>query len=433
MIHQYQQFRRMSNQSPPLGVPLVSQKRWDTNPSIFIEEYNDDEPAKSQTESKSESHNSARNSKETLCSSNESLQPLSETDIKSFGDLSQIPFIDEDSNEAAPCRFDGDGTNRSGIISGGNQRNTCRKTVSFDVIAGRPSGHQHLFTNNGKHSPENPHSISYPTDKSQLFLGSHRLRANVRPSRDGINRTPQCFAPVPGPSSPSCDDHCPLVDKLIRMKLEDEGTLSPRPKCKKDGSADDSRVCEGKVKALTTYFNSLPYMMEDCNCVNVHQSTPDLSRSRNKLTFEEMEIVRKQLKEWSEFGLAESKPMCFSSPRRHCMADNTFNGCKQYREMLNKLDKAEKRRRKLHLSMENMYNPDCFFPPKPRLCHFDCQEKEIKVPHVRPSVLRSDKHKCRSPCYNIKDPAKKIIKKKESEMRKVAKSFPEEDSESFVI
>lgn len=437
-----QEFRRLSsNQSPPLlGAPLAPQKRWDTNPSIFIEEYNDDEPLKSKTESKTDSR-SERNSKETLCSSNESLQPLSESDIKSLGDLSEIPFIDEDSNEAAPCRFDDDISNRSGIMTSGNPpRNTCRKTVSFDVIAGAPSSHQHLFTNNGKNSPKNPHPISYPTDKNQLFFGSHRFRANVRPSRDGINRTSKCFAPVPRPSSFSYDDHCPLVDKLIRMRLEEERTPSPRPKCKREG-AEDSRVCEGKVKALTTYFNSLPYMIEDCSCINVHQSTPDLSlsRNRNKLTFEEMEIVRKQLKEWSEFGLRENKSMCFPLPKQPCMADETFSGCKQYREMLNKLNKAAERRKKLHHSMENMYNPllsdHCSFYPKPRHCHFDCRNKddEIKVTHdVRPTVMRSEKHKCRSPCYNIKDPAKKR-KKKETEMKKVAKSLPEEDSESFVI
>lgn len=434
IINQYQQFR---NQSPPLlGASLAHQKRWDTNPSIFIEEYNDDEPLKSKTESKSDSK-SDRNSKETLCSSNESLLPLSESDIKSFGDLSEIPFIDEDSNEAAPCRFDEDGRNRSGIMTSGNPRNTCRKTVSFDVIAGGSSSHQHLFTNNGKNFPKNPHPISYPTDKSQLFLGSHRFRANVRPSRDGINRTPHCFpyAPFPRPSSSSYDDHCNLVDKLIRMRLEEEKTLSPRPKCKKEG-ADDSRVCEGKVKALTTYFNSLPYMIEDCNCVNVHQSTPDLSmtRIRDKLTFEEMEIVRNQLKEWSQFGLKEHKSMCNSLPKAACPADESFSGCKQYREMLNKLDKAEQRRKKLHHSMENMYNPmlpECFLNSQRTHCHFGCKDNnEIKVTHVRAPVMLSEKHKCRSSCFNIKDPSKK---KKKNEMKKVAKLYPEEDSESFVI
>lgn len=424
----------------------MPQKRWDTNPSIFIEEYNDDEHLKSKTESKSESR-SERNSKETLCSSNESLQALSECDIKSFGDLSEIPFIDEDSNESAPCRFPDDAHERRSLgimTSAAAPRNTCRKTVSFDVIAGGSTSHQHLFTNNGKNCPKNPHSIPNPTDKNQLFHGSHRFnRANVRPSRDGINRNTQYYTSVPNFSS--CDDHCTLVDKLIRLKLEEEGKMvrEPSPKLNykiKWEDADDSRVCEGKVKALTTYFNSLPYMSEDCNCVNVHQSTPDLSMSenRNRLTAEEMEIVRRQLKEWSEFGLrkaANDRPACSffehaSTSPKVCLENERFNECKQYRDVLNKLDKVEMRGRKnFHCSLENVYNhptpPDCFFRPKPNHCHAHCRSVESKPIYVRPPIMRSEKHKCRSPCY--RDPAKK---KRKQEL-KVMKSL--DDDDSFVI
>lgn len=437
MIHQYQQFRRLSNQSPPLlGAPLVPQKRWDTNPSIFIEEYNDDDHLKSKTDSNSEPR-SERNSKETLFSSNESLQPLSETDIKSLGDLSQIPFIDEDSNESAPCRFSADDLERktSGIMTSGNPRNTCRKTVSFDVIAGGPSGQQqHLFTNNGKNSPKNPNSIPYPTDKNQLFHGSNRFRANVRPSRDGINRNTQSYPSVPKPSS-SCDDHCTLVDKLIRIKLEEDAKMihrrsSPKTSCrvKRDGP-DDSRVCEGKVKALTTYFNSLPYMMDDCNCVNVHQSTPDLTMSQNqRLTADEMEIVRRQLREWSEFGLSKS------SKSSNC--NEKYYECKHYHDMLNNLDldKFELRRRKnFHHSVETVHSPllpECCYHEKHHHCH-PCHDKEQKERYQPPPppTLRSEKHKCRSACFNIKDPAKKK-KKKEARLERL---WPEDDNESFVI
>ena len=448
MGYQYQQFRRLSNVSPPLmGAPLIPQKRWDTNPSIFIEEYNDDEHLKSKTESNSESNRSERNSKETLFSSNESLQPLSECDIKSFGDLSQIPFIDEDSNESAPCRFTVDDCDRktSGIMSSGSQRQTCRKTVSFDVIAG-PSGHQHLFTNNGKNSPKNPNSIPYPTDKNQLFHGSNRFRANVRPTRDGINRTTQFYPSVPKPSTSSCDDHCTLVDKLIRIKLEEDVKMirsrsTPRLNC--NFKEEDSRVCKGKVKALTTYFNSLPYIIKDCNCSKLHQSTPDLtnSRTQGKLTNEEMEIVRRQLREWSEFGLnkpSHDKLVCSflehpSSSLKEC--NEKYYDCKQYHNVLNNLEKVEMRRRKkFHHSLESVYSPlqpECCFLLKHHHCHPKCQEQdvEMEVPHVQPSTMRSEKHKCRSACFNIKDPAKK---KKKKEV-KIDKLFLEDDNESFVI
>lgn len=447
--------RRLSNHSPPLlGAPLIPQKRWDTNPSIFIEEYNDEEALKSKTESKTESK-SELNSRETLCSSNESLQPLSESDIKSFGDLSQIAFIDEDSNDSAPCRFAEDDTERKtyGIMTSGNQqRNTCRKTVSFDVIAGSSTGHQHLFTNNGKKFPKSPHSNPNPTDKNHLFYGSHPIRANVRPSRDGINRRTQSHTSVPKSSPISChdDDHCTLVDKLIRLRMEENKKMIRDPKSPKmnykiqwDGT-DESRVCNGKVKALTTYFNTLPYMMDDCNCMNVHQSTPDLSMSRhqNKLTCEEMEIVRKQLKEWSEFGLKKhSKDKLACSFLEHASSspkvrlDEKFNECKQYHDVLNRLDKVEMRGRKnFHQSLENVYNPilpECFYIQHQRQheCHTHrCREDEFESTHVRP--MRSEKHKCRSACFNIRDPAKK---KKKKEIAAQKDSSPDDDNESFII
>lgn len=453
LIHQYeQQKRRLSSHSPPLiGLPLAPQKRWDTNPSIFIEEYNDEDHLKSKTESLKSDSKSEKNSKETLCSSIESLQPLSECDIKSLGDLSQIPFIDEDSNDSAPCRFvDDDRKTCGGIMtSGSTQRNTCRKTVSFDVIAGEPSGHHHLFTNNGKNSPKNPQPNPYPTDKNQLFHGSHH-RANVRPSRDGINRYSQSLSSVLNTSSASCDDHCTLVDKLIRMKLEENIKVVPCPMSmpksmtnnNKRELIDDSRVCEGKVKALTSYFNSLPYMIDDCHCANVHhQSTPDLSisQNRNSLSHDEMEIVRKQLKEWSEFGLrkaSDDKPVCsFFEHSSPLPSDpRCFQDCNQ--RVLNKLDE---RRKKLHHSLTNlskMYNPmlpGCFLKHKAHHCHSKCHAEEdddVKKNSIHaPPKIRSEKHKCRSPCYNIKDPAKNKTK----EFKLLSKSSLDDDNESFVI
>jgi hypothetical protein len=233
------QFRRLSSHSPPLlGAPLAPQKRWDTNPSIFIEEYHDEPVSKS----KSCSVGSERNSKETLCSSNESLQPLSECDIKSFGDLSAIPFIDDDSNESAPCRFPDDPDRKSCMPS--QRGNTCRKTVSFDVIAGRSTNTAHLFTSNGKNFPKNPRSIPKPTDKDPLLC-----RANVRSSRDGINRNTQQSQYTSVPRSSSCDDHCTLVDKLIRLRLEESGV-----DCRARKS--EAPVCEGKVKALQVHESS---------------------------------------------------------------------------------------------------------------------------------------------------------------------------------
>jgi hypothetical protein len=459
LIQQYQQFRRLSSHSPPLLAPLAPQKRWDTNPSIFIEEYNEEEHVKSKTESKSESKSdSKRNSKDTLCSSNESLQPLSEGDIKSFGDLSQIPFIDEDSNESAPCRFPDDECERKtcGIMSSGAQRNTCRKTVSFDVIMeGSTSQHRHLFTNNGKNSPKPPNSNPYSTDKNPLFYGSHQLnRANVRATRDGINRHTQSHTSVPNSSSSSssCDDHCTLVDKLIRLKREEKGNVrqklvSAKLGCKGrwDGG-DKSNVCEGKVKALTTYFNSLPYMSDECNCISIHHSTPDLSVScpGDRLSIAEMEDVRRQLKEWSEFGLKKSpqdKLACtffeHSSPStllKACSRENEqINACKYHPDERKKLDKVEQRHKKnFHNSfgnLEDMYSPKCFcHHQRHHHCHLACCNEEEPANRVKPLPMRSEKHKCRSACFNTKDPEKKRLKKELKALRAA-----QDDNESFVI
>lgn len=450
IINHYQQLRRLSNHSPPffagrlsshspplLGAPLAPQKRWDTNPSIFIEEYQEEH-------SKPDPKPETRHSKETLCSSNESLQPLGECDIKSFGDLSEIPFIDDDCSESAPCRFANDDgwKSSSGIMTSGNPRTTCpRKTVSFDVIAGGTTAHRDLFTNNGKNFPKNPNSIPNPTDKNPLFHGSHRFRANVRSSRDGIIRSSQSLSSSVPRSSSCDDDHCTLVDKLIRLRLEEEvqPMMSPRLdyKIKWDGD-ESSRVCGGKVKALTTYFNSLPYMTDDCHCVNIHQSTPDLSSTRNpnKLTEDEMEIVRNQLKEWSEFGLCKQStdrlPCSFlehkSSSPVVCLENEKFNGCRQYHDVLNKLDKVELRRRKnFHRSLSNI-QPDCFFA-RSHHCHPICRNVVETATHVQPTMMRSEKHKCRSACFNIKDPVKQMKKK----AMKMAKSSVDDDNESFII
>lgn len=382
-------FRRLSSHSPPLlGAPLAHQKRWDTNPSIFIEEYHDEEPVKSC------SVGSERNSKETLCSSNESIQPLSECAIKSFGDLSKIPFIDDDFNDSAPCRFPDDPDRKSCMPS--QRVNTCRKTVSFDVIAGHSSNTAHLFTSNGKNSPKNPYSIPNPTDLNPLLC-----RANVRSSRDGINRNTQQSQYTSVPRSSSCDDHCTLVDKLIRLKLEESGE-----DCRAKRSDPKPPVCEGKVKALTTYFNSLPYMVDGCKCTKHHRSTPDL---RDKLSFNEMEMVRRQLQEYSEFGLNKSTcPFPVTCP------DNRSCG-----SAFDELDKFETRRtRNFHKSLSDIH---CC---KSLHCHHQCHKKVLHLPPP------SEKHKCRSPCFNIKNPEKR---KKKMEAKAAKSSSADDDNESFII
>lgn len=449
MINNYQHFRRLSSHSPPLiNVPLMPPKRWDTNPSIFIEEYRDDEHSKSSSHTKSQSNTnsrSAKNSRETLCSSNDSLLPLSESDIKSCGDLSKIPFIDDDSNEfespdnlvGGGGRFSMDNINKklSGIIS--NQQNqqqakagNCRKTVSFDVIAGQQhSSSSHmmqpttkLFSSNGKNYPQkiSPKLNPYPTDS----VIPPPCRTNLRTTRDGINRTtPQTttstkttkydnfnkFPKVPKNTSSSCDDHCTLFEKLIRLKMEEErnNTNLHGNCCRRSLSEfnrhhqhqqqkDESlKVCEGKVKALTTYFNTLPFLSDDCKCAKIYQSSPDLSSipststqtcRNDKLSTEEMKIVRRQLKEWSEFGLKNEKAT-------NC----EFFTTKLYQNQED--DACWMRRRKMCRSLDDLTCCCCER-------FYTCDIQPPQILNIPPPG--ADKHRCRSACFNINRKSKKI-------------------------
>lgn len=487
-------YRRRSTHSPMhnmLPVALAPTKRWDTTPAIFIEEYKEP-PVRS--EPKSESHHS----RETMCSSNESMLPLSETDMKSIGDFSEIPFIDDDSNESAPCRLcdDVDDDNESAkksnqsIIKNGNgeRRDSCRKTVSFDVIAGaaEKKEHSHMFHSNGKCFPQTTSSSSYPTllykphqyhhpqpppsnsfNHNNLNLTtSPRPPADVRRSKSGIydsNTTTRCnttlkcnsnssSVPKQRPISdkfqfikPLHDDHCKLADKLKQLKMEDSTQIPTKMKGKDsksklnykiqwDDNVKSKHVCEGKVKALTTYFNTLPYMADDCHCTSFHQSTPNLTNNMEKMSKHEEQKVLEQLKEWSEYGLktesSKKEKVCnfldhASSTPMLNLNNEDYEECKYYQEVLGKLDKADIRKQKnFHHSHGNISDyqyhpyhclPDCLYLPIQQTC---CNNNpmihvspsinrhhsttELTLQHIKKLLPSSEIHRCRSPCYNIK-------------------------------
>jgi hypothetical protein len=523
IMPQYQPFRRVSNQSPPLIAPLIPQKRWDTNPSIFIEEYCDNDDVHKSESLKSENN---KNSKETLCTSNESLQPaLSINDMKSFGDLTEIPFIDDDSNDSAPCRV----LSNDEIAPKKELMNTCRKTVSFDMLKSGPS-QQCLYSSasNGKNFPKNPHTkIDYTYMNSpQLFpiaskcttnpcfhnscssmhqhhlhhchknnninnMYSHhasRAMSNVRRSKDGYVIRSQSV-PMSKFSSSSNDDHCTLIDKLIKIRMEEKHQKEREQNKQKkyqlenghekklilqnykikwdeiDGN-ESHKVCSGKVKALTTYFNSLPFMSTECNCINIiHQSTPNLSvmfnSDNNKLSHDEMSIVRKQLKEWSEYGLRKSpkdKLVCTfmkdaSSSPITCLENELYGDCKQYHEVLNRLDKIIMKRANHHSSLSNIKDNECLDIPHLPNCFVlkkssHCQPKFKNIENLlvngrAPFSYNFEKHKCRSPCYNIKRDSAKKCKKKSANSKSRTSSYEKlpqqnhqkqyDDNESLII
>lgn len=442
---QYQPYRRVSSVSPLLNpltipVPLAPQRRWNTNPSIFIEEYRDDENPKSSSETKSEKVNSH----ESLCNtSNDSLQPaLSENDIKSFGDLDEIPFIDEDSNESAPCRMFEDNEKIEVI-------RPCRKTVSFDVIQKSGNNFPPKFLKSNFFSPHKNPPLSHAALPHTCRT---MMRNDVRTTRDGYVARSQSQPSVTHPfSTSSSSDHCSLVDKLIKFRMEEEvksenNENCPRRhqhqhhhchqcskvKCSEDKDENDNDSSKafrsGKVKALTMYFNTLPYMSEECNCIKKHQSTPNLisSAQHNRLSCEELTEVKEQLEEWSEFGLREKNEdnnlVC--STLKHaesapilCFDNEIYDDFKEYRETLNRLDKVR---------MKRLNETQC-----PHRCVHSCQSINHKLsmpsppkPQTRLSPLKTEKHRCRSACFN---PKRKL---KIASKLKIAK---EDDNESLVI
>lgn len=72
---------------------IAQSKKWDTNPSIYIEEFVDEPPVIEQTDKQSASSASIVNS---LSSVEDIVQPLDEMCIKSVSSVDEIPFIDDD-------------------------------------------------------------------------------------------------------------------------------------------------------------------------------------------------------------------------------------------------------------------------------------------------------------------------------------------------
>lgn len=93
------------------NVSTLPPKSWDTNPSIYIEEYVDEPVLVS-----SGGTSSARSSNEQI------VQPLDELCMKSVSSAEDIPFID------------GEGPSHGIMIDQRRRESNCRKTVSFDVL-----------------------------------------------------------------------------------------------------------------------------------------------------------------------------------------------------------------------------------------------------------------------------------------------------------
>lgn len=430
------------NVSPPPYDPAAQALKWETNPSIFVEEYfeNPDDTIKIN----SVDERNIKNSSESVVTA------LSEDKIKSFGDLNDIPFIDEE-DDLAPCRYYMDdediepydkSSKFTGIMINQNRRPSghCRKSVSFDIIS------------------------------DNCIDAMDKIKLNKSNTYQIFNQNKDDFDPKPEPTIPlfefsitsECEesgekskpeDHSILFDHLNKLKDIVPGKEFSNKKLKETKNdnkqhEEKSSVCRGKVKALTTYFNALKYLNDD-----ICQSSPNLSsynygppqEENDKLSKAEQKHVMQQLKEWSKFGLGNPQK------EYHCnflsrvkstpvltLNNDDFKACKYYNEVLNKIDRTDLRNHKHH-SISNIDEylthdqlskchhhryPHSFILHKQDLCLPKCRKLTHRGIPTRPpsrndhnrqytsTPMLSEKHRCRSPCFNPKS-IKKLKQKQQ--------------------
>lgn len=297
------------------------------------------------------------------------------------------------------------------------------------------------------------------------------LEFQIKIEKSNENRKPLNMhtKPFENPTKPMITDEKPIANRnpfenlKKQLKIQKPLTNSETPlktpiKPVKTGESllknqeDDVPVCEGKVKALATYYNSLRFPREDR-----YQSTPNLlgsgeengetpsksvrkfSQVEGKLSKDEQRHVLDQLKEWSKFGLKErkdSKLLCTFLKRAQStpilnLNNEDFGSCKSYKELLNRIDKIDQCRKKGFPNITEYvvcddlvqhFPPDCFILHKKLACNPNCKNVEnilidLKVER-RDGKLRGnsscyasdptllgeagefERHPCRSPCFN---------------------------------
>jgi hypothetical protein len=421
----------------------------------------------------------------TIISNSGSYQALNESDIKSIADSNDIPFIDDEEAVMETSSLDGNEGHRNSNGMG------CRKTVSFDVINSEKAARMFVNLNDGNDKNLNLNCNSY-----QCFSDASDA-ARLRNVMRNILSENQVISNPSYPTNPSCDtfrktsqkkddknvDHSILVDKLKQLKSEQfemKSSLKPKSSTKlksykirwdeslsemeksQDKRTDDVHVCEGKVKALATYYNSLRFLKDDSRCGHQSKSTPNLSCNKNeKLSRDEQKHVLQQLKEWSKFGLkdeADTRLLCSFLKRAQStpilnLNNEDFGSCKSYKDLLNRIDKIESSTKSfpnitdyvLYDDLVQHSPPDCFILHKKIACNPKCKNIENILINLKtrkpmsvkqrqqkslcyasnPTLLGSfgefESHPCRSPCYNTKK--QKSIKQLKNQRRRKFESI----------
>lgn len=327
------------------------------NPTIFIEEYNDN--AQPEPPADTQSNDSASLDMRRASIISEVHQPLNEDGIASVADSEEeIPFIDEDFPMNEDVYVPSSASNRTGrgimVKNTASERraSSCRKTVSFDLVENEPSKRNSIsldrenanfnrksstfdtfssFYNNIRGSNDSLGNYSNYTTclpKVQIFDESdvelevecpspcHRQLNPERSTSPLMNnkqrRRSMSAVPVPLRKFSSSSE-VSIIQKKMKppMKYSSYNSfntpsivIEPAPTVKQFG--------EGKVRELAEFFESQlqlqsqnPESKSFPKCFQfknyVSNSTPNLC-DENMLNEEEKCKVLKQLKEWGVHG-----------------------------------------------------------------------------------------------------------------------------------
>lgn len=416
------------------NISCSSDIKWDANPSILIEEY-DDEQINFNKSSESIDHS------------------LNEEGIAFGIDSDDIPFIDEENENKMNSNVCGimiDRSNRRGS-------NGCRKTVSFDTIK-----------ENEIYDDESG-VVNKHFNKSKTF--EYFIENFDDDDHDDDDGTTNEKEPI--------FKFCKMKQPIIIKKCDDDDDDDSLSFyfCKNDGlTIDDGKTAKkmdlkelsidlseltsdstnnsssneircvksvtiktdvpkdlpykviwtkpsnnlaygnGKVKALTKYFDLLQFG-ED-NLMKESQSTPDLRFDDNKmkreckrcstkddkkkLTSNEQNLILKQLKEWSQYGTmgkTDSITKCYLHDDKKPLSTSLLNlssenygKCRYLDEIYNKIDKVDLNVSKCkskstpnidqYLLHQDLYKiesnklPDAFIVNKKQFCNKKCNSIE---------------------------------------------------------
>lgn len=324
----YRDTRPIARSSSNLALTMADTNctRWDTTPSIYIEQYNDQNPVEV-------------NSMESLnntTSYSDAHQPLNEDSMASCADSDDIPFIDDgspsdqDNIYIPPNIIVPKNSSKTGIMvdkSSTSRRSSsgCRKTVSFDLLdyndrKTNSSDYVEYSFNKSKTCSviSDARLENFGTNTSDFDYGYDDIEdENMRNGIYSQDSPPELknfdqnelkldLSHVNSTSSSSTneaseEDVKEELDKIEIMKRNYQVPL------KKSNSSFD--ICspyeadlqnrkfgDGKVKVLAKYFEHKS-LKQKC------KSSPELNITKtNKLNNYEQDQILAQLKEWSIFG-----------------------------------------------------------------------------------------------------------------------------------